>query len=160
MGSGKTPSETLNLLQAQLRIQATRTVIFHSAVAARLGITITDLSCLNMLSLDGPQTPGRLADRIGITRGGAVTAMIDRLERAGFVRRTRDRHDRRRVLVELEADTQQTVAPLFAGLGAALGEQLADYDAGELETLLQFVDGLDQRMVAAIDELRGTAEPN
>ncbi|HEY5854531.1 MAG TPA: MarR family transcriptional regulator [Aldersonia sp.] len=56
-----------------------------------------------MLSLDGSQTPGRLAERIGITRGGAVTAMIDRLERAGFVRRRRDTGDRRRVLVELDS---------------------------------------------------------
>ncbi|MFD0362208.1 MarR family winged helix-turn-helix transcriptional regulator [Nocardia sp. GCM10030253] len=154
MGSGKTRSETLNSLQAELRIQATRTVIFHSAVAARLGITVTDLSCLNVLSSAGPQTPGQLAERIGITRGGAVTAMIDRLERAGFVRRSRDARDRRRVLVEPIAAAVGAVAPLFSGLGAAVSEHLAGYSDRELEVLLQFVGTLNERVAVATDELR------
>ncbi|MFE7798540.1 MarR family winged helix-turn-helix transcriptional regulator [Nocardia sp. NPDC057440] len=154
MGSGKTRSETLNSLHAELRTQATRTVIFHSAVAARLGITVTDLSCLNLLSAAGPQTPGQLAELIGITRGGAVTTMIDRLERAGFVRRGRDPLDRRRVLVEPISTVADAVAPLFAGLAAAVGEHLAGYSDRDLEVLLRFVGTLNRRVAVATDELR------
>ncbi|WP_067835193.1 MarR family winged helix-turn-helix transcriptional regulator [Nocardia lijiangensis] len=157
MTSGNTPNETPASLQAGLREQATRTVIFHSAVAARLGITVVDLSCLNVLSLDGPQTPGRLADRLGITRGGAVTAMIDRLERAGYVRRMRDPADRRRVQVVLDPNQAEArVAPLFAGLGASLGGDLASFGDAEIEVLSRFVATLGERVRQATDDLRST----
>ncbi|MEV0296654.1 MarR family transcriptional regulator [Nocardia sp. NPDC050710] len=155
MTSGKTRIVALTSLQAGLREQATRTVIFHSAVASRLGITVVDLSCLNVLSLEGPQTPGRLADRLGITRGGAVTAMIDRLERAGYVRREPDPADRRRVLVVADvAKAGATVAPLFAGLGAALAGDFAEFDDAEIELLSRFVVALNRSVGAATDELR------
>lgn len=143
MTSGKTRSEVLNSLDDALRRQASRSVMFHSAVASHLGIAVTDLTCLNILGLDGPRTPGQLADRIGITRGGAVTAMIDRLERAGYVRRTRDTTDRRRVLVELADEAAaDTVAPLFAGLGSAVATHLDTYTDAELEILLRMTSGL------------------
>ncbi|WP_327111340.1 MarR family transcriptional regulator [Nocardia sp. NBC_01730] len=139
-------------------MQATRTVMFHSTVAARLGITLTDLSCLNILGVDGPQTPGRLADRIGITRGGAVTALIDRLERAGYVRRERDPDDRRRVLVALD-EASATVAPLFSGLGTAISEHLDGYDTAEIELLTRFVAGVNGRVAQATDRLRSAQTP-
>lgn len=159
MTSGKARTETLNSLLRELRNQAVRTVVFHSAVAARLGITITDLSCLNMLSMDGPSTPGELARRIGITNGGAVTAMVDRLERAGYVRRERDPGDRRRVRVELVAErAAAAVTPLFAGLGAGVAGELDRRDDAELARLLEFVGALNGVLGAAAAALRdGTA---
>ncbi|GAB4585890.1 MarR family winged helix-turn-helix transcriptional regulator [Nocardia sp. IFM 10818] len=130
-------------------------MVFHSAVAARLGMTVTDLSCLNLVSLEGPQTPGQLAERIGITRGGAVTAMIDRLERAGYLRREPDPADRRRVLIGLNDTARTAVSPLFATLGAAIGADLEDYDDGELDLLLTFVAATNDRVADATDTLRG-----
>ncbi|WP_280419535.1 MarR family winged helix-turn-helix transcriptional regulator [Nocardia carnea] len=155
MTSGKPRSETLNSLQLALRLQATRTVLFHSAVAHRAGIAVTDLSCLNLLSMDGPQTPGELAQHVGITRGGAVTAMIDRLERSGYVARRRDPDDRRRVLVEITAKAAQQVSPLFAGLGRAIEEQLEGRDAESLAVLLDFVTTSTDALTRATDSLRG-----
>lgn len=141
-----TRAELTRALRDELRGQATRTVVLHSAIAARLGITVTDLSCLNMLAMAGPLTPGRLADRLGITRGGAITTVIDRLERAGYVRRSRDEEDRRRVRVELVAvRADVAVAPLFAAFGESLPQ-----DEETLGTLLDFVRGVN----AALD--RGT----
>ena len=135
----ETRSDTARALRDALRAQATRTVVFHSAVAARLGITVTDLSALNMLSMAGPLTPGQLADRLGITRGGAVTTVVDRLEKAGYVRRSRDEEDRRRVRVELVAvRADVAVAPLFG----AIGQSLPD-DEETLATLLAFVQKLN-----------------
>jgi DNA-binding MarR family transcriptional regulator len=72
---------------------------FHDAVAAYLGINRTDLRCLDILDLSGQQTAGELAVQMGMSTG-AVTAMLDRLEKAGYLRRVRDPADRRRVLVE------------------------------------------------------------
>ncbi|MBF6241494.1 MarR family transcriptional regulator [Nocardia otitidiscaviarum] len=155
MGSGNTRSSALNSLQAEFRIQTVRTVTFHTAVAARLGITAADLSCLNVLSLEGPRTPGELAARIGITRGGAVTAMLDRLETAGYVHRRRDTTDRRRVLVELDAArATELVSPLFQGMGAAVGARLAEYGDAELRLLRDMLAAVNEAAAEAIAELR------
>ncbi|MEU1997582.1 MarR family transcriptional regulator [Nocardia gamkensis] len=148
MSAPSTREETLGALREELRRHATQTVVFHSAVAARLGITVTDLSALNLLSMLGPLTPGQLADRLGITRGGAITTVVDRLERAGYVRRSRDSEDRRRVRVELVAvRAEVAVAPLFGEL-AALDGGLPDDDA-TLLTLLTFVRDVNSALVRA-----------
>ncbi|MEU8419995.1 MarR family transcriptional regulator [Micromonospora sp. NPDC048835] len=83
------------------RASAQAAVLFHGALAARAGITVTDISCLGVLDKDGPMPAGRLARQVGLTRGGAITAMLDRLEKAGFLRRQRDAGDRRKVTIEL-----------------------------------------------------------
>ncbi|MCC3331978.1 MarR family transcriptional regulator [Nocardia abscessus] len=148
MAESSTREETLGALREELRRQATQTVVFHSAVAARLGITVTDLSALNLLSMQGPLTPGQLADQLGVTRGGAITTVVDRLERAGYVRRSRDSEDRRRVRVELVAvRAEVAVAPLYGEL-AALDEGLPDDDA-TLRTLLGFVREVNAALVRA-----------
>lgn len=160
VASRETRSETLNSLQAQLRIQALRSVMFHSAVSARLGVVVTDFSCINLLNLDGPLTPGELARRLGLTRGGAVTAMVDRLERAGFVRRVRDASDRRRVLVQLdEAVAGASVAPYFTGLGEDLDSYLAGYTDAELALLLRFNTDVNDLVARATDALRDDVVP-
>ncbi|MGW4849582.1 MarR family winged helix-turn-helix transcriptional regulator [Nocardia brasiliensis] len=76
-----------------------RAVLFQDAVARSVGLNSTDLQAVGLLLTSGPATPGELAARTGLTAGGAITAMIDRLERAGYVTRTRDLTDRRRVIV-------------------------------------------------------------
>ncbi|MGY1900629.1 MarR family transcriptional regulator [Nocardia gipuzkoensis] len=148
MAVSSTREETLGALREELRRQATQTVVFHSAVAARLGITVTDLSALNLLSMQGPLTPGQLADQLGVTRGGAITTVVDRLERAGYVRRSRDSEDRRRVRVELVAvRAEVAVAPLYGEL-AALDEGLPGDDV-TLRTLLGFVREVNAALVRA-----------
>jgi DNA-binding MarR family transcriptional regulator len=75
---------------------ATKTVLFHQAVATRLGLNATDLKCLDLLrQTQTPLTAANLAALTGLT-GGAITGVADRLEAAGFVERVRDRADRRR----------------------------------------------------------------
>src|SRR2546423_9846007 len=71
-------------------------VLYQDAVAHWAGLHATDLQCAGLLLLDGPMTPSELAARTGLTTGGAVTAVIDRLERARLAVRTRDEVDRRR----------------------------------------------------------------
>ena len=74
------------------------------AVAGRLGLNRTDLRCLSVVSQAGPMTPSALADATGLTRA-AMTTALDRLERAGYLRRVRDQQDRRSVRVELAKDS-------------------------------------------------------
>ncbi|WP_036570052.1 MarR family transcriptional regulator [Nocardia sp. BMG51109] len=133
-----TRAEIVRELREELRVQTTRTVMLYSAVASRLGITVTDLTCLNLLRMRGALTPGELAELLGIARGGAITTVVDRLERAGYVRRSKDPDDRRRVRVELIAvRAEVAVAPLFGEL-AALGDSLPKDDEA-LAALLGFV---------------------
>jgi len=74
-------------------------VLFQDAVARSAGLNSTDLQTVGLLLSQGPATPGELAQRTGLTAGGAITAVIDRLEKAGYVFRERDQGDRRRVIV-------------------------------------------------------------
>lgn len=101
-------------------------VLFQDAVARRSGLNATDLQCLNLLTLQGPMTPGALATASGISGGGAITALIDRLERAGLANRTRDGADRRKVLVTADADeVWRRIGPLYAGVQRRWAEHLS-----------------------------------
>ena len=111
---------------------------FDQAVADAAGLNRTDMRCLDVLGREGPVTAGRLAEATGLT-SGAMTTALDRLERAGLARRTRDAVDRRRVLVEATALAQRE-AGRFYGEHIAHSERLYKrYDQQQLELLLEFV---------------------
>src|SRR5215207_6041801 len=71
--------------------------LLYALVAERLGLTMTDLRAWDILLLHGPMTHGQFAQHIGLT-GGAVTALVDRLERIGAVTRENHPGDRRKVI--------------------------------------------------------------
>lgn len=96
------------------------------AAAAHIGINQTDLICLNALFREGPMSAGRLASVIGLTTGATTTA-IDRLERAGYVRRRNDPDDRRRVLVVASEDGARQAFALFDDLLDALAVLAGTY---------------------------------
>ena len=122
----------------QVRRQQSAYDRFHDAVAGYLKINRTDLRCLDLLDLRGRQTAGDLSDASGLSTG-AVTAMIDRLERAGYVRRVRDPGDRRRVLVEPTELAGKYAAEVYAPL-AAQAEPLYDrFTERELTTIVDFL---------------------
>ena len=116
-----------------------RTVMFHQAIAERVGLSVTDHKCLDILLRAGPVTAGRLAELSGLTTG-AVTGVVDRLERAGFVRRVADPRDRRRVIVEPVADKAlREIGPLFESFRRAMDEQASRYSDEELAVVHRFV---------------------
>src|SRR5215831_8081633 len=94
------------------------------AAAEHLGINRTDLRCLDYLGRYGPMPIGRLAELVGLT-SGAFTIAVDRLERAGYVRRRADPSDRRRVLIE-PAEGAGRADALFADLAGATERLLDD----------------------------------
>ena len=98
-GEGTSRPELIAQTTAEVRAQQIAYDRFHAAVASYLGINRTDLRCLDILDLAGRQTAGELAAAMGMSTG-AVTAMLDRREKTGYVHRVRDPADRRRVLVE------------------------------------------------------------
>jgi DNA-binding MarR family transcriptional regulator len=91
-----------------------RAVFFQDALARSVGINGTDMQVVGLLMSQGPATPGELATRRGFPAGGSISAVVDRLERAGHVRRERDTDDRRRVIVHANtAKVMETVGPFY-----------------------------------------------
>lgn len=112
------------------------------AFAGRHGLHPTDLhALLAVLRADtagSPLTPGALGERLGLTTG-ATTAVVDRLERAGHVRRSRESSDRRRVTLR-HGETAATVgAEFFGPLGAKTDELLTGYSDDELDATARFL---------------------
>jgi DNA-binding MarR family transcriptional regulator len=94
---------------------------FEDAAAAYVGVNRTAMRCMEVLDRRGQQTAGEIAAQTGLT-SGAVTAMLDRLERAGLAQRLADPSDRRRVLVQMTAKARQIAAEVYGPLAEAIGE--------------------------------------
>ncbi|MEV5705642.1 MarR family transcriptional regulator [Actinoallomurus sp. NPDC052274] len=133
-------AELIAELSHQARVSTVWTVLLHNAIASRSGINVTDMQCINLLQLRGPMTPGQLADAMFLTTGGAITAVIDRLERAGMVRRRRDDKDRRRVIVEALRDGPITeLGRRFLPVAEVYEKAMADYSDEELRVLIRYL---------------------
>jgi DNA-binding MarR family transcriptional regulator len=118
-------------------------IVFNQEVADRLGVGTTDMQVVGHIQREGgAMTPGRLAELTGLSTG-TITGLIDRLEKAGYVRRERDPNDRRRVLLHVdEARLQQEIAPLYAAQGALLAEVVDRFSPAEQATIAAFLDAL------------------
>ncbi|HEX2301109.1 MAG TPA: MarR family transcriptional regulator, partial [Pseudonocardiaceae bacterium] len=100
------------------RRHSTATVLFHHAIAERLGLGPTDHKCLDLLVERGTLTGTELAAITGLT-SGAITGVVARLERAGYLRREPDPQDGRRQLLRPVPERMAEVGEVFAGLQSA-----------------------------------------
>src|SRR5690349_11840923 len=116
----------LAALNQAMRKASAQGVLYSATVAGRLGLASSDLECLDTIMMAGPVTAGRLAEATGLTTG-AITGVIDRLERAGFAKRERDAGDRRKVLVRAVPVALRRLMPLYAPMQRAGDESLAPY---------------------------------
>ena len=135
--------------------------ILGQTVAIRLGLSESDIEALELLVDTGSETAGRLAELMGLTTG-AVTRMIDRLEQAGYVRRTTDPADRRRVVVQPVPERLGEIEPLLEGVGAITARELEGYTAEQRELIsgfLQRVTDAAQTETARLREGEPTARP-
>lgn len=110
---------------------------FDEVAREKLGINRTDLRCLNIVENEGPMTAGRLAALSGLTTA-AVTAVLDRLERAGYARRVRDSEDRRQVLVEVTPLLAERATPIWGPLGDEARAVLMRMPEEKLQSLIEF----------------------
>ena len=131
-------TQLLASLQQAGREQSNAAVMFHTAVASRLGLSATDEKILDLLEGEDAQSAGQLVERTGLAPS-SITAAVDRLERNGFVRRERDATDKRRVTVALRRDRLAEAQPLFADLARRLGRLYDGYTDDELATVLRFM---------------------
>jgi DNA-binding MarR family transcriptional regulator len=134
------------------RAMSTATVMFHAAVAEKVGLSSTEDKAVELLDRLGPLTAGELAQHSGLT-SASVTALIDRLERKGFAKRTPHPRDRRRVLVKVVPERVSSVYTLFTTWVVALEEVLDRFDDEQLETILQFLHQAARRQQELTTEL-------
>ncbi|GCE31639.1 transcriptional regulator [Dictyobacter alpinus] len=113
---------------------------FVQAVAGKVGLHPSDLKVLSILSRQSPLSAGRLADLTGLTTG-AITFMLDRLEKAGYARRMRHPVDRRIVLIELIPDPlEQATGKYFAAMLRATTDAVRDYSDEQLALVIDFLE--------------------
>lgn len=134
----KTRQELLRELNEAIRKLGAQSVLLSDAVSRLVGVNSTDLECLDLLLLSGTTTAGQLAAHCGLTTG-AMTAVIDRLERAGFARRRRDLADRRRVLVEAMPRVVQEIGPLYRPLARATDALHQQYDDRQIALVAEYL---------------------
>jgi DNA-binding MarR family transcriptional regulator len=140
---------------AAYRNATNRDAAFDKLAAARLELSLGDLQCINIVESRHGLTAGELAVASGLTTG-AVTAVIDRLERAGYARRVRDEHDRRKVKVEVTDAFYARAAEIWGPVAQEWKEAVASrFTAAELGAIVAFltqVDELGERHAARLAE--------
>jgi DNA-binding MarR family transcriptional regulator len=107
-------------------------------VSDRFGLSSSDLECLDLALLSVGATAGEFARATGLTTG-AITGVIDRLERAGYVRRERDPDDRRKVVVRARPAMTRRIAPLYDSLQREMTALWSQYSDAELALVLDFL---------------------
>ena len=132
-----------------------RALVFHEAVAERLGVNATDLKCLELAVGEDEITPTRLAELTGLT-SGAITGVLDRLERRGIVRRAADPDDRRRVVVRVDPERAKEITTLYAPFLAATSELLAGWTPDARSALTAYLVGVGDALEAEIVRARVT----
>ena len=111
---------------------------FDQAIADRLGMNRTDMRCVDLIDQAGGMTAGELARAAGLTTG-AVTAVVDRLERAEIARRVPDAADRRRVRIEATPQLWELTGPLMGPFIEESQVILDDFSTEELERMSEFL---------------------
>jgi DNA-binding MarR family transcriptional regulator len=113
-------------------------VLFHEAIAQRMGLSAVDHKALGMIRRAGQMTAGELAAETGLSPA-AVTGLLDRLEEAGYVRRRRDAKDRRRILVAAAPDERSGVGEIFVELTSAMEAVVARYNEDEVKAIRDYL---------------------
>ena len=120
------------------REMSVHTVMFHNAVGERLGLNLTDHRCLDLILRLGGVTAGQLSKATGLTTG-AITGVIDRLEKGGFARRQPDPKDRRKVIIVPLPERLPEIQKLFASLSRSMGRVMSSYSGREAEIVVDYM---------------------
>jgi DNA-binding MarR family transcriptional regulator len=151
--------ELVSAIVGQARGWSTRAVLLHGVVAERLGLNPSDHKCADLLmsAESGTSTPGRLAELTGLSTG-AITGVLDRLERAGFVMREADPTDRRRTWVRLTPERMPNMKRIFSPFADGMEKLCSQYTVVELQLILRFLHESEAMATVAAEEVRKRTE--
>jgi len=128
-----------------------------NAASPHAGLNRTDMRALDIINMQQGLTAGQLAARLKLTTG-AITGVLDRLERAGHARRTHDQEDRRRVVVQPTAEARRFGSVVFRQLGNELDQLLSQHSEKERDLIDDFLRSVADIVSQRADEL-SVAEP-
>ncbi|MCJ8010416.1 MarR family transcriptional regulator [Paenibacillus sp. KQZ6P-2] len=148
---------TQQALLHELRQNSARAVMFHQLISEKLDLNATDHKCLDFLNHSGQVTAGQLAELTGLTTG-AVTSVIDRLEKAGYVVRDKDPNDRRRVVVKPAPEGATHIAPMFQSVMQSTLKILSQYNEQEMELILDFIRKCNEMTLEEMNKLKNISE--
>ncbi len=151
--------ETLDCLLKSLHKYGMRTVLFQQNMAQKMGVVHTDLKTAEILNETGPITAGELSRITGLS-SGSVTALIDRLEKTGYVMREKDEEDRRKVVITPIQERQKQIKAHFESLAEATKEACLTYTEEELVVILGFVEKVIRIMDHENEKLMAEREEN
>ncbi|HEY7484568.1 MAG TPA: MarR family transcriptional regulator [Streptosporangiaceae bacterium] len=142
-----------------VEMQAVQSVVtdYDGAVAVRLGVNRTDLRCIEILQQRGAVSPSELGVALGLTTG-SVTAMLDRLEKLGYLTRSPDPNDRRKVVVRVAPEVSQRAYEFYGAIAEEGAELIAPYSEEELTLIADFLRGSRELYERNLARLR-TAPP-
>jgi len=149
-------NDLIEKLIREFRTSSNQDDAFDSLAAECLGVSESDLRCLNIVENNGGISAGELAVEAGLT-AGAVTGVIDRLEKIGYARRTPDPNDRRRVRVDVTPTFYRAAEPLWGPMAAEWQSMLARrFTIEELERITAFLRATNDLARRHLDRLRNT----
>ena len=158
LSRAKSRAALMQELEHAVRKSSAIGVIFGQTVANAVGVSSSDLECLDFLNIEGRVTAGRLAELTGLTTG-AITGLVDRMEKAGFVRRERDEADRRKVYIAIVPEALGRVGRFYEPLQKAVTKNWEGYTDAELRLLVRFLmQGYDTTL-GVLDDLRTKQPP-
>ena len=152
LASVPTPVTPADRIVLEIRKFIAAAIFFNAQAAEKVGLGLTDVQVVHMLQLYGPATPGRLAQGTGLSSGG-VTVALDRLEKAGYIRREPNPADRRSLLVRLIPSAVARLAGLYEGVEAETRRQLASLPRRDLKAVIRFFETM------GADRIGGGARP-
>jgi DNA-binding MarR family transcriptional regulator len=141
-------------LTDEIRASQRATDVVDELSAQLLGVNRTDSRCLDILEQRAPMSAGDLARASNLTTG-AITAVIDRLERAGLARRIPDATDRRRVLIELTDTARRAIEAMFGPMAELARPMVTRYSDDDLKFLIEFnqlMRGVQERLAEMLRE--------
>jgi DNA-binding MarR family transcriptional regulator len=127
-------------------------LMLQHVIAQKAGLHVTDAECIDFLMEMGPSTAGALAKATRLTTG-AITNVIDRLERSGFVKRSPDPNDRRKVVVSYIPQKKAGVTADYTSLAGEVQQLFIKYNLDELRLLITNMRALTDVYIKQMDDL-------
>jgi DNA-binding MarR family transcriptional regulator len=144
--------ELIQLVGREIRRMGAQSVITGRTVADRFGLHTTDLECLDLIAMRHETTASELAQATGLTTG-AMTAVVDRLEKAGYVVRIADPGDRRRHLIRIEPEAIAPIKAVYEPLQFAMFKLCSSLADRDLEIIREFLSRSTDLAVSCVEQI-------
>ncbi|ATU91484.1 MarR family winged helix-turn-helix transcriptional regulator [Phyllobacterium zundukense] len=158
VAEGETLHDLVERVGLEIRRMGAQSVMMSHVIAARFGLHTTDLECLDLINMGKQTTAGELAKATGLT-SGAMTALLDRLEKAGYINRIHDSADRRRIHISVREDAIEPIKAVYEPIGSQMAELWSNFTIDELKVIARFLESSTDLGIACTEEIRSATTP-